>query len=93
EALEELKKGYGTEDFSKRTCSEIMYEIVEYRLVHEQYIKQPEYEVLLRKGMALMNEQLPKGFIKFHVPYLVEVLKSQRKYKEIYELMESFPEK
>lgn len=69
---------------------EEMYDVAEYRLCHEGYRRDPEYERILRECMRHMGEHLPKSYLKFHVPFLVEVLEQQRKYKEICELMREF---
>ena len=67
-----------------------MYEVVEYRLCHEGYQKDPEYERILRTCMKHLGERFPKSYQKFHVPFLIELLEQQRKYKEICELMREF---
>lgn len=92
-AREMLKKGYATEDIEKYPIYGKMYEVVAYRLEHENYIEETEYEVILRECMKQIREQHPKGYEQFHVPYLIEVLEHQRKYKEICSLMKEFPVK
>ena len=74
-------------------CIRDRYEVVAYRLEHENYIEETEYEVILRECMKQIREQHPKGYEQFHVPYLIEVLEHQRKYKEICSLMKEFPVK
>lgn len=67
-----------------------MYDVVEYRLRHEHYQKEEAYERLLRTCMKHMRKELPKSYEKYHVPWLIEILEHQRKYKEICELMKEF---
>lgn len=92
-AREMLKKGYATEDIEQYPIYGKMYEVVAYRLEHENYLEETEYEVILRECMKQIREQRPKGYEQFHVPYLIEVLEHQRKYKEICSLMKEFPAK
>jgi tetratricopeptide (TPR) repeat protein len=70
---------------------EEIYDVVEYRLRHEGYQEDPQYETLLRTCMKHLGERFPKSYQKFHVPFLIEVLERQRKYKEICEWMREFP--
>lgn len=86
-----LEKGYGTEDIKAYPLYEEMFDVVKFRLEHTDYLQQAEYEDMLRSCMAHMREQFPKGYEQFHVPYLIEVLEHQRKYKEICLLMKEFP--
>ncbi|MCI9006255.1 MAG: helix-turn-helix transcriptional regulator [Lachnospiraceae bacterium] len=70
---------------------EEIYDVVEYRLRHEGYQEDPQYETLLRTCMKHLGKRFPKSYQKFHVPFLIEVLERQRKYKEICEWMREFP--
>lgn len=90
-AEEMLRIGYGTEDIKSQPIFGEMYDLVGYRLKYEDYLAHPEYEKMLRACMAHMREQFPKGYEQFHVPYLIEILEYQRKYKEICSLMKEFP--
>lgn len=91
EALQTLEMGKKDRYFQELPVYQEMYEVVEYRLTHENYRKEAEYERLLRTCMKHMRKELPKGYEQFHVPYLIELLEHQRKYKEICELMKEFP--
>ncbi len=90
EALELL--GQGRKEFSPKADPVFgeMYDVVEYRLRHGGYRKDPEYERILRACMKHLGERFPKSYQKFHVPFLIEILGQQRKYKEICELMQEF---
>lgn len=92
-AKEMLEIGYQTEDIEKHSVYRRMYDIVSYRLEHTDYLDKSEYEEMLRTGMKQMREECPKGYEQFQVPYLIEVLEHQRKYKEICSLMKEFPVK
>jgi len=67
-----------------------MYEVVDYRLTHKDYINEDIYEELLYDCMTYLKEFLPVGYVKFHVPYYVEVLEKKRRYKDIYKLLKGF---
>lgn len=89
EALGELEKGYallGEEEGLDRS----MMELVEYRLTHPDYRKDAEYEEKLLTCFARIEKERPRGFAIFHLPFVVEVLESRRKYKEISQLYRRF---
>lgn len=86
-----LERGYETEDIKMYPVYREMFDVVKYRLEHKNYLQKAEYEHMLRSCMAHMREQFPRGYEQFHVPYLIEVLEHQRKYKEICSLMKEFP--
>lgn len=86
-----LERGYETEDIKMYPVYREMFDVVKYRLEHKNYLQKAEYENMLRSCMAHMREQFPRGYEQFHVPYLIEVLEHQRKYKEICALMKEFP--
>lgn len=83
-ALEQGKELMVTEQAQK---TRIMYEVVEYRLTHPDYLREGAYEHLLRACMQKLGEDWHRGFVQFHRKYLIEILKVQRKYKEIYQWM------
>lgn len=75
-------------------CSwEAMYRVVRYRLYHEEYVTEEEYERVIIECLKLLKEALPLGYLKFHIPYYVEILEKKRRYKEIYHLYQHFPKK
>lgn len=67
-----------------------MFDIVEYRLNHQEYLKESAYEQLLNNCMKEMKRLLPKGFQEFHAVYVKELLECQRKYKEVCLLIKEF---
>lgn len=52
----------------------------------KDYLEQEEYASLLFE-LSDMKEEMGEDFVRFHKPYMVEWLKSKRKYKEAYELV------
>ena len=44
----------------------------------------------METAFARFRRELPQGFIRFHLPYMLEVLEAERRYKEAYRLLEEF---
>ncbi|MGN0169836.1 MAG: helix-turn-helix domain-containing protein [Lachnospiraceae bacterium] len=51
------------------------------------YLDSPEYERILT-GFSQMQKSMGADFVRFYQPYLVELLKAKRKYKEALRLIE-----
>lgn len=85
-----VKREYGSGDQTHERLFHHMFDLVEYRLNHPDYIRDFTYEQLLRNCMEEMKELLPRGFEAFHSLYLKELLEFQRKYKELYQLTKEF---
>ena len=62
-----------------------MIRFVELRYTAD-YLNNEEYANLLME-LSDMKEEMGEDFVRFHKPYMVEWLKSKRKYKEAYELV------
>lgn len=77
------------QDEKAYTGMEIMYAPVAYRLEHKDYIYHEAYAVLMKKCMDFLEKSPDHamGHLRFHAPYMIEVLEKQRKYREIYMLM------
>lgn len=67
-----------------------MYEVVDYRLSHKEYLNEIEYEERLLDCITYLKEVMPVGYAKFHIPYYIEVLEKKRRYKEIYKIYKEF---
>lgn len=67
-----------------------MYEVVDYRLSHKEYLNEAEYEERLLDCITYLKEVMPIGYAKFHIPYYIEVLEKKRRYKEIYKILKEF---
>lgn len=67
-----------------------MLALVDYRLRHPDYLKEPAYERLLTDTVALLRREAASGFVRFHVPYLVQLYESQRRYKDACALYAEF---
>jgi transcriptional regulator with XRE-family HTH domain len=69
---------------------EKMYGVVDYRLTHKDYIHEAEYEEKLYDCIMYLKGFLPVGYVKFHIPYYIEVLEKKRRYKDIYKILNEF---
>ena len=39
---------------------------------------------------AFLRQTMPLGFTRFHLPYMLELLEAERRYKEAYRLLKEF---
>lgn len=88
EALEAVEKGRALEACSTaEPAIKEMLDLVEYRLNNPDYLKDKTYSALMEETFALLRRTMPVGFVRFHLPYYLEVLESERRYKEAYRLV------
>lgn len=87
EALEAVKKGREVEVHpTAQPAMKEMLDLVEYRLRHPDYLKDKTYSALMEDTFALLRRAMPTGYVRFHLPYYLEVLEAERRYKEAYRL-------
>ena len=67
-----------------------MCDVVRYRLAHSDYLTDERYGALLLDVFRTLRQKMPKGFARFHLPWVREWLTANRKYREAYELMLDF---
>jgi len=65
-------------------------ELVEYRLLHADYLSCADYGKKLLDYFNLCREKMPIGYAKFHLPWVMEWFKANRQYKQAYELLNDF---
>lgn len=65
-------------------------ELVEYRLRHRDYLRDGIYSSLMSDTFALLRREASSGFVRFHLPYMLEVLEAERRYKDAYRLSSEF---
>lgn len=92
EALEALALGQAAVDESQNDAPIIkeMLDLVEYRLKHPDYLRDGIYSSLMTDTFRLLRRTMPSGFAQFHLPYMLEVLEAERRYKEAYRLSIEF---
>lgn len=68
-----------------------MLALVRYRLTHPDYLRDAHYGELLGETFAHIRKELPVGFARFHLPWMLEWYKANRQYRQACLLMEEFP--
>ena len=91
EALEAVEQGRAAPvpEISRDTAAELL-DLVEYRLRCPDYLRDGTYAALMESAFARFRQELPQGFVRFHLPYMLEVLEAERRYKDAYRLSEEF---
>lgn len=69
-----------------------LLEPVQYRLDHPNYLEDRAYAALMSDVFAQVRAQLPDGFARAQLPYMLEVLEAERRYKDAYHLSMEFSE-
>lgn len=91
EAREALARAYaGQKERGRDTTVEKILDLVAYRLDNKNYVKQEAYAVMVREVCTQAEKELGEGYARFHLPFLLEALEAQRRYKEAYQLMKEF---
>lgn len=82
-ALEHINEGLSFHDGYSPLLN-----IVFYRLTHQNYLDEKDYEELLHSCLEYCEQYLPYGFKITTYPYLLAVYEHQRRYKEAYQLLQ-----
>ncbi len=92
EALEAVAQGREAlqHDSYQPDAEEKMLELVEYRLRHPDYLRDEEYAREMNECFAFLRQTMPLGFVRFHLPYMLELLEAERRYKDAYRLIKEF---
>ena len=67
-----------------------MLDLVEYRLRHPDYLRDGTYPALMESVFSRLRRDMPSGFVRFHLPYMLEALEAERRYKDAYRLSLEF---
>ena len=89
EALEAVARGREAlqQDSYQPEAEEKMLALVEYRLLHPDYLHEEEYAQTLGDCFGWLRKHMPEGYARFHLPYMLELLELERRYKEAYRLL------
>lgn len=79
------------EEYPGRALLDQMCALVRFRLKYPDYLKQAQYGDMLLSCFARIRRELPMGYALFHLPWVIQWHKAARQYKQICELLESFP--
>ena len=75
------------QDSYQPEAEEKMLALVEYRLLHPDYLHEEEYAQTLGDCFGWLRKHMPEGYARFHLPYMLELLELERRYKEAYRLL------
>lgn len=64
--------------------------IVRMRLENENYLSDEEYGARLLALFSRFRKEMPVGYARFHLPWVLEWYTANRRYKEAFELMKEF---
>lgn len=91
EARGALSKAYsGMGETGHYPVVQKILDLVAYRLDHPDYVRQESYAAMAREIYTQAEKELGEGYARFHLPFLLEALEAQRRYKEAYLLMMEF---
>lgn len=92
EALGAVARGRAAlpEDDYRPETTKKMLNVVEYRLLHPDYLHEEEYAQTLGDCFGWLRKHMSEGYARFHLPYMLELLESERRYKEAYKLLKEF---
>lgn len=91
EARGALSKAYsGMGETGHYPVVQKILDLVAYRLDHPDYVRQESYAAMAREIYTQAEKELGEGYARFHLPFLLEALEAQRRYKEAYLLMKEF---
>ena len=89
-AIERVKNAKSEREEVKK-LSENACEMIRFRLLHEDYLSNAEYGKILLEFFDFCRRELPIGYAKFHLPWVLEWYTANRQYKLAYELLNNFP--
>lgn len=64
--------------------------LIKFRLENNDYLSSSEYGNMLLTFFDLCRKEMPIGYAKFHLPWVMEWYKANRRYKQACELLENF---
>ncbi len=91
-AIEKEKSAKAESDeqklFADKAC-----ELVEFRILNENYLSDQNYGKMLLDFFEKCRKEMPIGYAKFHLPWVLEWLAANRQYGKAFNLMCDFPER
>ena len=94
EALEaiEQEKLADADTIENKMLADMACELISFRLLHENYLADSDYGKMLLDFFSRCRKQMPIGYAKFHLPWVLEWFTTNRQYKQAFELLKDFPE-
>ena len=68
-----------------------MLALVRYRVETPDYLRDERYGELLTNCFALLRRERGAGYARFHLKWMLEWYKANRRYREACALLEDFP--
>ena len=91
-AIEKEKSAKAESDeqklFADKAC-----ELVEFRILNENYLSDQNYGKMLLDFFEKCRKEMPIGYAKFHLPWVLEWFAANRQYGKAFNLMRDFPER
>ena len=89
EVLNALERAENME--SKVPLKNELCALVRYRLEKPDYLHDPQYGDLLIGTYEKIQRELPSGFARFHIRWVIEWLTANRQYRKAFEILQCFP--
>ena len=61
-----------------------MLALVRFRLEQPDFLQRPEYGARLLETFAHIRAELPMGYVRFHLPYVLQWYETARQYRQAY---------
>ena len=61
-----------------------MLALVRFRLEQPDFLQRPEYGARLLETFAHIRAELPMGYVRFHLPYVLKWYEAARQYRQAY---------
>lgn len=91
DALRTIARARAAEcEYPSQAVVQQMLDVVEYRLLHADYLHRSEYGEQLLSCFRTIRQELPHGYAVFHQPWVEEWYIANRQYKQAYELKQAF---
>lgn len=88
-AIEKAKAANSESELYEKLTDEAC-ELIKIRLENENYLSDDEYGKKLLAFFELCRKEMPIGYAKFHLPWVLEWYTANRQYKQAFELMKNF---
>ncbi|MBQ8830283.1 MAG: tetratricopeptide repeat protein [Oscillospiraceae bacterium] len=91
-ALKAVEKAFSlpADSFKPAGFEDALISPVYFRLTHKDYLKSPEYGELLLNCFARCRNEMHSGYVRFHLPWVIEWHEGNRQYKKALELLREF---
>ncbi len=89
-AIEKEKNATAEDETIKKIIDEAC-EIIKFRLENEDYLSKSDYGKMLLEHFERCRKEMPIGYAKFHLPWVLEWFAANRQYGQAFRLVCDFP--